>query len=726
VKSLLTRRDWLSLAWPLEVKTDQVLAGLLALSGLSTPRRRDALVLQIVAHAGQIEHQIGVLAERRDAVTRQLRQAIPGLRIDRMDPPQLNVRLARRVWLSTLRRPLRVDDSAVVAHGLLAALAGVRASEQLVVQWILGPVRRPLAVPVKTPGAHADTWALSLLRAPFGGRDDLDSEARQALIGKQGLPGWRAIGRIGVYAETRRRCFQLLGQASAALRVAQAPGVELGVRPTHPRHVQAVGLPFRRPLALNAAELVGLGAFPVGDTTNLPVSRAPSRLMAPSAQIPRRGRVVVDATFPGAERPLCLNSADALHHTHVLGPTGVGKSTLILNLAAQSMASGQSVVVVEPKGDLIEAVLARIPPSRMDDVVLIDPADAAPVGVNPIGSHRSPELATDQVVAIFRSLFPDSWGPRLSDVLTAATLTLARTPGMTVTALPHLLTNATFRRSITGKLDDPLGLTSFWAWYESISQGERTAAIAPVMTRLRAFLLRPQLRAVLGQAIPKLDIRSVFTERRILLVNLNKGVLGDETAALGSLIVAEIWHATKVRTSVEPSRRHPVMVFIDEVQDYLRTTTDIAGVLEQARGLGVGLTLSHQHLAQLTPSLRSAALANARSRICFSLSPEDAAVMAKTDERLTALDFQHLGAYEAYVRLMARGQGTPWASGRTRPAPPQTSDPDAVRQASRDRWGVPRADVEADLLRLMTIDKGQATVLGSRRRRGPGGSEGGQ
>lgn len=725
MRSLLKTRDWLALGWPPEVKTEHVLAGLLALSGLSTPRRRDAIVLQVVANAERIEHHVGVLPERRDAAIRQLRQAIPGLRVDPIDPPQLVVRMAWRVWLSTLRRPLRVENPEVVALGILTALSSVGPKEQLVLQWLLGPVRRPMAVPTKAPGMHSESWMRSLLLAPLGPPGEMDGDARKALIGKQGLPGWRAIGRIGVNAERRRRCFQLLGQVSAALRVAQAPGAELGVRTMSPRPVESVGLPWRRPLALNAAELVGLGAFPIGDTATLPLSRAPSRAMAPATRVPSRGRVLVDSTFPGAERPLCLNPADAVHHTHVLGPTGVGKSTLLLNLIVQDMTAGRSVVVVEPKGDLIEAVLARVPAERLDDVVVLDPADSAPVGLNPLGHRLSPDLAVDQIVTIFRGLYPDAWGPRLSDVLSASLSTLARTPRMTICALPHLLTNAAFRRSLTSHLDDPLGLSSFWAWFEAIGEGERTAAIAPVMNRLRAFLLRPALRTVLGQAEPKFDLRSVFTSRKILLVNLNKGVLGEETASLlGSLVVAELWHATQARSAVDPARRHPVMVFIDEVQDYLRTTTDVSDVLAQARGLGVGLTLAHQHLAQLTPSLKSALLANARSRVCFQLSPEDAAVMAKTDSRLTTLDFQQLGAFEAYVRLLAHGQGTAWASGKTRPAPPTSSDPDAITRASRERWGVSRADVEADLVRTLTVDAAKPLVLGSRPRRSSSNGDG--
>src|SRR5262249_46292592 len=156
-------------------------------------------------------------------------------------------------------------------------------------------------------------------------------------------------------------------------------------------------------------------------------------------------------------------------------------------------------------------VLERIPEKRMDDVVVLDPADSWPVGLNPLSAAgRPPELVADELLGMFRALYESSWGPRTNDILAASLLTLARTPGTTLCALPPLLLDAGFRQRIVAGLDDPIGLEPFWAGYEAWSEAERLAAIAPSLNRIRPFLLRPQLRGVLGQAQPRFGLSQVF------------------------------------------------------------------------------------------------------------------------------------------------------------------------------------------------------------------------
>ena len=204
-----------------------------------------------------------------------------------------------------------------------------------------------------------------------------------------------------------------------------------------------------------------------------------------------------------------------MHHLHLVGPTGTGKSTLLANLICQDIADDRAVVVIEPKGDLVDDVLARIPVERQDDVVLLDPNDTAPVGLNPLVAHaQRPELVADRVLAVFKQMYGKNIGPRSADILYAGLLTLAQRGDASLVALPLLLTNPGFRRSLTAGIRDPLTLEPFWASYEAWSDGERATAIAPVMNKLRP-LLRPGLRGVLGQRHPRFDIRQVFTERKM-------------------------------------------------------------------------------------------------------------------------------------------------------------------------------------------------------------------
>ena len=280
--------------------------------------------------------------------------------------------------------------------------------------------------------------------------------------------------------------------------------------------------------------------------------------------------------------------------------------------------------------------------------------------------------------------------------------------------VPLLLTNPGFRRSVTGAVvrRDPLGLGAFWAWYEALSEAEQRQAIAPLMNKLRPILLRPQLRAVFGQRSPTFAWHQLFAPDdadnaqesmpRVVLVSLAKGALGQEASQLlGSVIVSLIWQAALERIRLPECQRHAVMLHIDEVQDYLRLPGDLGAALAQARGLGLGLTLSHQHLGQLPKALLAGVMANARSRIAFSLPREDArAIAALFGGLLAAEDYQQLPAYQAYASLLADGQTQPPLSLRTEPLPAPLHRPEHIWQTSRRRYGQALSTVEADLARL--------------------------
>jgi hypothetical protein len=220
------------------------------------------------------------------------------------------------------------------------------------------------------------------------------------------------------------------------------------------------------------------------------------------------------------------------------------------------------------------------------------------------------------------------------------------------------------------------------------------------MNKLRPLLLRPEMRAIIGQTRRSFDLRRVLTERKILLVNLNTGLLGPETSALlGSLVISQLWQAILGRAAIAPERRHPVFVYVDEFQNYMHLPLDFADALAMSRGLSVGLVAAHQYLHQLDPAMRSAVLANAQSRVAFRLPSEDARVIA-ADSTLTPEDFQSLGAFQCYVQLVANKAVQPWCSAVTLPPVKPLSDPATVRAASRSAYGVDRAEIEADLHEL--------------------------
>lgn len=688
---------WYHMVWPREVTPDQVTLVCRLLSAVADV----PVFIEVTGRVGRVQHHIGLPPGRAVATTDQLRAALPGLNVKTEARAELTPSRCLEVRLSTRRRSLRTDDLASTSRALLTALSAVGRGEQLGIQWVLGRPLRAAAVPSRLEGFGPESWLGAVLLAPFQPPRSVDTELRGAMRSKQSQPGWQAIGRLSVQADSGSRQKQLLAQVVGALRSAEAPGVGFYYWRTRTANFARASAGWRLPVRLNSDELAAVSAFPVGLSSDLPVDMTGSRLLPPAGAIRRRGRIIGRATFPGRERPLALTPKDSLRHLHAIAPTGAGKSTLLLNLITQDLTAGRAVVVIEPKGDLIADVLARIPPVRLNDVVLLDPTDSTrPVGLNPLALHgRSPELVADQLLGMFHSLYAEHWGPRTQDIMGASLLTLARLK-MSIAALPLLLTDVGFRRRVLPGVVDPLGLGPFWSAYESWSEAQKAEAIAPTMNKLRPLLMRPELRAMLGQK-NGFDLRRVFTERRVLLVNLNKGLLGPETSALlGSLIVSQLWQAILGRSAIPPERRHPVFVYVDEFQDYLHLPVDFADALAQARGLGVGFTLAHQYLHQLEPAMRSAVINNAQSRVAFRLPAEDSRTLTASG-RLAPEDFQSLGAFECYVEAVADGTVQPWCSAETLPAGKLLSDPTMVRELSRDHYGVDKASVEAELNELV-------------------------
>lgn len=704
--------SWFHLRWLREVTPEQITQVCRLLSAVAgTP-----VVIEAVGSAGAVEHRLGVSSPRATNTVEQLRAVVPGLAFERLGARSASpVGQAAEVRLTTKRRPLKTDAPEAVCRAVLTALAGAHKDESVTLQWLL---IRPLAartVPNQFDGG-SESWAKALLLAPFQAPRPADAELRSALRAKQASPGWQAVARIGAYARSPQRERQLIYQVANALRSAEAPGVRFSLHKTAADKIGRVRIGWRRPLQINSDELASVASFPLGSTNELPVSMTPSRPMPPSKTIRRQGRIIGESTYPGLERPVAISARDSLRHMHILGPSGSGKSTVLLNLATQDIAAGRAVVVIEPKADLISGILERIDPGRVDDVVLLDPTDTEkPVGLNPLALHgRSPYLVADELLGLFHSLYADSWGPRTHDILGASLLSLAKLH-LPITALPRLLTDAGFRRSALPSISDPVGLGPFWSNYEAWSEAQRIEATAPVMNKLRPMLLRPEMTVILGQR-QGFDLRHVFTERKILLVNLAKGLLGPETSALlGSIVVAMLWQATLGRVAIPPERRHPTFIFIDEFQNYLHLPTDLADALAESRGLGCGWVLAHQYLYQLGPAMRAGVLANAQSRIAFHLPSEDSRTIASGGP-LAPDDFQGLAAFHAYGQLVADDAIQPWCSIRTLAQRKAISDPAAVRAASRQNYGVDRAKVEAELQELFSGRANDTDDLTPRRR----------
>jgi TraM recognition site of TraD and TraG/Type IV secretion-system coupling protein DNA-binding domain len=588
---------------------------------------------------------------------------------------------------------------------ILGQLAGLREGQCALVQVLARPAtireQRRLRTAARRLRAGIPPGRLARLldfltttRAPTPPRHDptISPDVRD-VMSKSAQPLYRCLIRVTVSARSRG---EARGRIHAILGGFAAYEGRVGLRRRGMRGAQAklrdrwIG---RRAFLAGADELAALAHLPGQDA--IPgVVMAGAREVAPPPGLPSTGKPL----GVGANgRQVNLAVADARQHLHVLGPTGVGKSTLIGRLVLADFDAGRGAVVIDPKGDLIEDLLARIPPGRENEVDLMDPMDSAPPGLNVLDSPDR-DLGVDQLVGIFRRVFERFWGPRTDDVFRAALLTLTAAPTATLADVPRLLSDTDFQAELVGEIDDPVGLGPFWEWYQGLSEGVRAQAIGPLLNKLRAFLLRGPVRAIVGQPKTTLNIPRAINEGRLLLVRLPKGTLGEDTSRLlGSMVVARVWQAALARAALPPEQRRDAALYVDEVQNFLNLPTPIPDVLAEARGYRLSLCMAHQHLGQLTRELREGIAANARTKVYFQVSRDDAATLEReVRPELAAHDLAHLPVHTAAVRLCHDGQTSSAFTVTTEALPPDIpGQAENVRTATRHRIGVPREQTEA-------------------------------
>lgn len=613
------------------------------------------------------------------------------------------VTMARRIKTTKPLLSLKTDSVLSATRAMFAVLVQAKPGEELVLQIILGSSFTPIPVSNNPSDPHS-SW----IDIITGAVKTADGDSKASMRDKMSYHGFNAIVRIGVRANTEYMAQSYIYTMLGALRTLESVGVKLTNVTDKPNSLDEYRVPFHAPNRLSIRELANFLTLPIGDET-LPgiggvhpkLLLPPKWLKAPQFENQKRSFGV---TTDSRKVPLNISPTDSLEHTILLGPTGSGKSTAMLNLIMADINAGRSVLVIDPKADLVNDVLRRIPEKRVGDVVVIDPSDSRPVGFNPLHAdkRKNNSLVAESILAVFKEIFADNWGIRSQDILTGALLTLAQVKGSTLVMLPSLLTDESFRRKIVGQLTDTVGLLPFWEGYESMSKAERNQTIAPVLNKLRQFILRPELRNILAQSEPAFSLSDLFHKRKIVLVPLNRGIIGAENARLlGSLIVGLTWTLALGRASIPAERRHIIEVYIDELQDYIALPTNISDALAQARGMNVSITLAHQYRAQLTPEVRAGIDANARNKVVFGLNASDARDMAIQAPELTAEDFMLLPRFGVYTNMQVGGNSTGWISGKTNPASPVIRETIEARAVSQEHYGRDGCEVEEEYLRAI-------------------------
>lgn len=403
--------------------------------------------------------------------------------------------------------------------------------------------------------------------------------------------------------------------------------------------------------------------------------------------------------------PFGISRRDRRQHLYAIGRTGVGKSTLLLNMAVEDVNAGHGVGFIDPHGDIAQALPDFVPPERMHDAVIFDPADAeCPIGLNLVRAASPDErhLVASSVISVFKGIWRDSWGPRLEYILSMTISALLECENVSLLAVPRMLTDEAYRQWVVRQARDPV-VRSFWlSEFEAYGTQFMQEATAPILNKVGQLLLSPQLRNVLGQVKSKIDARYIMDNGRIFIADVSKGRLGqNESNLIGALLVTQFQLAAMSRANVPEHERRDFNLFVDEFQSF--SSDSFISILSEARKYRLCLTLAHQYIDQLRPEIRDAVFGNVGSMISFRVGERDAEVLEKEfGGTYTRSQFTSLNNHEVYAKLLREGEWSEPFLGRTlAPSGVRHGRRETILRLSREKYGTKRSVIEEKIRRWL-------------------------
>ena len=406
--------------------------------------------------------------------------------------------------------------------------------------------------------------------------------------------------------------------------------------------------------------------------------------------------------FRGINHQFGMLRYDRSRHVYIIGQTGAGKSGLLELFALSDIFHNQGYAIIDPHGDFAINNMKFIPGSRLNDVVYFNPADTAyPLGFNPL-EVTNPNQKTNissEVIGVLKRMFGESWGPRLEYILRYTILALLDRPETTMLDITRMLTDKTFRKETLGYCRDTVVLQFWNVEFASWNDKFVAEAVAPVLNKVGAFTANPIIRNIIGQPKSTFNIRQIMDEGRILIVNLSKGLIGEDNAAiLGSFLVTKIQLAAMSRSDIPDIRdRRPFYLYVDEFQNF--ATDSFATILSEARKYGLNLTVANQYISQMNETVRDAVFGNVGTMISFRVSADDAPILAKQFEpNFEAVDLLQMHNRNFVINMVIGGEKTPAFSARTLELPPSQADNTLhIIEHSRRMYSRSREDVEKEI-----------------------------
>lgn len=445
--------------------------------------------------------------------------------------------------------------------------------------------------------------------------------------------------------------------------------------------------------------------------TGEPPSNLPTEAMAEGDNLSLFGMT----NFRGGQVKFGIRRQDRGRHLYIIGQTGTGKSQLMQILALSDLYHNHGIAIVDPHGDLASDIMKYIPEHRLKDVVYFNPADIDhPVAFNPMEvlDENSKHHMSSELVAVMKRMF-DSWGPRLEYILRYTILALMDYPDATLLGITRMLTEKDFRKKVIKEVKDPV-VRNFWLnEFASWNDKFQSEAIAPVLNKVGAFVANPLVRNVIGQPKSAFNLRQIMDEGKILIVNLSRGQVGEDNAAvLGALMITKMQLAAMSRANVPIEERRPFYLYVDEFQNF--ATDTFAVILSEARKYGLNLTVANQYIQQMPETVREAVFGNVGSMVSFRVGAGDSAYLAKYFEpTFEAPDLVKLNNRNMFITMSIEGEKAMPFSGRTLGMPEPHQDLTVqIIQESRQNYARPRPQVEEDIRRWNTPGHTEAGDLG--------------
>lgn len=689
------------LTFPSNLTDERVRAWLRSISGtlktryfglLSVP----SIVFETWADDQGIVHRLIVPSQSASFIVSRLESLIPGTNvIEDHERPSLDWQIVTEIGMTSPSRQLIIPSAADFSHSLLTSVQSLAEHQVVLTQWIIAP--KPAEMPPASQNVQSNDFRINRVITGHSEANSAEIDDRRK---KLETPNTFAVGRIAV-SGSAHKAKHLTNDVLLALSVASTGANRLTRHEfTNTKMSDRVNLattPRRFRGQLSLIELSAMIGWPIGSpfVAGLPQSR--TRHMHVNNSVLRAGdgsTVIGVSNVPGRERDIAIGQIDRMKHVHIMGPTESGKTSLAASMAEQDMQNGFGMVLIETKRDLFEAVLERVPAHRIEDVIIWDLDDTDfPVGFNVLkqGTSRS---AVDELNALLANMYPEG-GILTPQVMYHGLHALAASDGGTMIDLPTVLTPQTpdegrWREEMVDNLKNP-EIKKYWQRYLNSNPKEQDRESAPLHRRLWQFAARPEIRNSLGQSESSFQMDDVVRDGKILLVHLNGVRIGQQTASMvGTLIMNAVWNS--VRTT---EHEKPVMLYMDEFQNFATMPISPSDMLAQSRSFGLGMVLAHQHTGQLKTDLRDAVLANARTKIIFQTSSTDARIMAaELGSLVKPEDLLNLGKREAIARVATpSGVSQPFTM-RTKDISTPSSNARYIRNLSRQKYGRPVDEVE--------------------------------